>query len=67
MLIMNSYGYEDQGDSQLITRENLVATFENYDLAKTGNQPTLEQKNEITTIISKNVHQMDGLKESSPY
>lgn len=58
-----SYGYEYQGDSLLLARENLLATFEDYYLAKTGNQPTLEQKKEIATIISYNVFQMDGLKK----
>ena len=62
-----SYGYEYQGDSLLLARENLLATFEDYYLAKTGNQPTLEQKKEIATIISYNIFQMDGLKKSSPY
>ncbi|MGZ9812816.1 Eco57I restriction-modification methylase domain-containing protein [Streptococcus sp. V913] len=62
-----SYGYEYQGDSLLLARENLLATFEDYYLVKTGNQPTLEQKKEIATIISYNVFQMDGLKKISPY
>ncbi len=62
-----SYGYEYQGDSLLLARENLLTTFEDYYLAKTGNQPTLEQKKEIATIISYNVFQMDGLKKNSPY
>ena len=62
-----SYGYEYQGDSLLLARENLLATFEDYYLAKTGNQPTLEQKKEIATIISYNVFQMDGLKKTSPH
>lgn len=62
-----SYGYEYQGDSLLLARENLLATFEDYYLAKTGNQPTLEQKKEIATIISYNIFQMDGLKKISPY
>ena len=62
-----SYGYEYQGDSLLLARENLLATFEDYYLAKTGTQPTLEQKKEIATIISYNVFQMDGLKKTSPY
>ena len=62
-----SYGYEYQGDSLLLARENLLATFEDYYLAKTGNKPTLGQKKEIATIISYNVFQMDGLKKSSPY
>ena len=62
-----SYGYEYQGDSLLLARENLLATFEDYYLAKTGIQPTLEQKKEIAIIISYNVFQMDGLKKTSPH
>lgn len=62
-----SYGYEYQGDSLLLARENLLATFEDYYLAKIGSQPTLEQKKEIATIISYNVFQMDGLEKNSPY
>lgn len=62
-----SYGYEYQGDSLLLARENLLATFEDYYFNKTENQPTLEQKKEIATIISYNVFQMDGLKKTSPY
>ena len=62
-----SYGYEYQGDSLLLARENLLATFEDYYFAKTGNQPILEQKKEIATIISHNVFQMEGLKKISPY
>ena len=66
-LVKDAYHASYQGDSLLLARENLLATFEDYYLAKTGNQPTLEQKKEIATIISYNVFQMDGLKKSSPY
>jgi len=62
-----SYGYEYQGDSLLLARENLLATFEDYYIDKTGHQPTLEQKKEIATIISYNVFQMNGLKQTSPH
>ncbi|KXT78597.1 Eco57I restriction-modification methylase domain-containing protein [Streptococcus sp. DD13] len=62
-----SYGYEYQGDSLLLARENLLATFEDYYEAKCGHKPSLEQKKEIATIISYNVFQMDGLKKTSPH
>ncbi len=62
-----SYGYEYQGDSLLLARENLLATFEDYYLDKWNTEPSLEQKKEIATIISYNVFQMDGLKKVSPY
>ena len=62
-----SYGYEYQGDSLLLARENLLATFEDYYLAKWKQEPSPEQKKEIATIISYNVFQMDGLKQTTPY
>lgn len=62
-----SYGYEYQGDSLLLARENLLATFEDYYQAKFGDYPSLEQREEIATIISYNVFQMDGLEKTTPY
>ena len=62
-----SYGYEYQGDSLLLARENLLATFEDYYQAAFAKRPTLEQKMEIATIISYNVMQMDGLAKVTPY
>lgn len=62
-----SYGYEYQGDSLLLARENLLATFEDYYQAAFSKRPTLEQKMEIATIISYNVVQMDGLAKVTPY
>lgn len=62
-----SYGYEYQGDSLLLARENLLATFEDYYQAAFDKRPTLEQRIEIATIISYNVIQMDGLAKVTPY
>lgn len=62
-----SYGYEYQGDSLLLARENLLASFEDYFRDKFGKAPTLEMKNQIATIISYNVFQMDGLDKSTPF
>ncbi|NYS32518.1 Eco57I restriction-modification methylase domain-containing protein [Streptococcus danieliae] len=62
-----SYGYEYQGDSLLLARENLLITFEDYYQAAFGKGPTLEQRLEIATIISYNVMQMDGLAKTTPY
>ncbi|WP_259136693.1 Eco57I restriction-modification methylase domain-containing protein [Streptococcus sciuri] len=62
-----SYGYEYQGDSLLLARENLLASFEDYYRAAFDKNPSLEQKMEIATIISYNVMQMDGIAKTTPY
>ncbi|MGT2827201.1 Eco57I restriction-modification methylase domain-containing protein [Streptococcus himalayensis] len=62
-----SYGYEYQGDSLLLARENLLASFDDYYVAKFHHAPTLAQKTEIATIISYNVFQMDGLEQTTPF
>jgi len=56
------YGYEFHGDSLLLARESLLYTFiENY-YEKFGVEPKLEDIQNIATIISWNLWQMDGLK-----
>lgn len=61
------YGYEWQGDSLLIARENMLYTFcDNY-YFKFNSYPSKEVLKEIAYIISWNVFQMDGLKYVVPY
>lgn len=63
----NTYAYEWQGDSLLLAREAMLATFiENYFL-KFRKKPFLKSINYIAYIISWNVWQMDGLKGVIPY
>ncbi len=72
----SSYGYEWQGDSLLIARENLLYTFIDYynakfpdrfiDMESKLKNDDLELLKEITTIISWNIFQMDGLKYVIP-
>lgn len=61
-----SYGYEWQGDSLLLARENLLLTFEDYYEAKFIKTASQAQLKEIATIISYNLFQMDGLNYISP-
>lgn len=61
-----SYGYEFQGDSLLLARENLLYTFIDYYLEKFGKEPSMDEKIEIAKIVSYNVFQMDGLKYIVP-
>lgn len=62
----SSYGYEWQGDSLLIARENLLYTFIDYYQAKFKEMPSIELQKEIAEIIAWNIFQMDGLKYVIP-
>lgn len=62
----SSYGYEWQGDSLLIARENLLYTFIDYYQGKFKEMPSIELQKEIAEIIAWNIFQMDGLKYVIP-
>lgn len=61
------YGFEWQGDSLLIARENLLYTFTDNYLYKFDKKPSVEELKEIATIITYNIFQMDGTKFVIPY
>lgn len=62
----NTYAFEWQGDSLLLAREAMLATFiENYTV-KFDIEPLLKSIQYIAYIISWNVWQMDGLKGVIP-
>lgn len=56
------YGYEYQGDSLLLARENLLLTFVDYYQERFGAFPETVLLRKIARIISWNIWQMDGLK-----
>lgn len=62
----SSYGFEWQGDSLLIARENLLYTFIDYYQNKFKETPNIEIQKEIAEIIVWNIFQMDGLKYVIP-
>lgn len=62
----STYGYEWQGDSLLIARENLLYTFCDYYFERYRRQPGVELQREIAEVISWNIWQMDGLKGVVP-
>lgn len=62
----SSYGYEWQGDSLLIARENLLYTFNDYYQAHFKATPSIKLQKEIAEIIAWNIFQMDGLKYVIP-
>lgn len=61
------YGFEFQGDSLLIARENLLASYYDYLEEKFQRDPTEEELLRIAKIISWNLWQMDGLTYTIPY
>lgn len=61
-----SYGFEWNGDSLLLARENLLYTYRDYYYSKWGEEPFYEWFENIAKIISYNVFQMDGLRYVIP-
>lgn len=62
----SSYGFEWNGDSLLLARENLLYTYRDYYYAKWLEEPLYGLVQDIAEIISYNVFQMDGLKYIIP-
>lgn len=61
------YGFEFQGDSLLIARENLLASYCDYYEARFKREPEEKELLKIAKIISWNLWQMDGLTYTIPY
>lgn len=62
----SSYGFEWNGDSLLLARENLLYTYRDYYVEKWCEKPSINDFKEIARIISYNIFQMDGLKNIIP-
>lgn len=60
--VQSTYGFEWQGDSLLIARENIVLSYIDYFKSRFGKSPAIELTREIAEIASWNIWQMDGLK-----
>ena len=61
------YGFEFQGDSLLLARENLLYTFIDYLKARWNREPSFGELKTVATIISWNLWQMDGIKFTVPF
>ncbi|MEW9991004.1 restriction endonuclease subunit M [Clostridium butyricum] len=61
------YGYEFQGDSVLIARENLLYDYMDYYQERFNENAPIELLKEVANIIAWNIWQMDGLKCVVPY
>lgn len=65
--IQSIFGYEFQGDSVLIARENLLFDYVDYYKDRFSREPSVNELKNIANIIAWNVWQMDGLKYVVPY
>ena len=65
--IKSIYGYEFQGDNLFIARENILLDFIDYYFEKFNKVPDKDVLIEISTIISWNIFQMDGIKYVVPF
>lgn len=61
------YGFEWNGDSLLLARENLLYTYIDFYVQKWKETPDYQALKEIAEIISYNLFQMDGLKFIIPF
>lgn len=66
LAFQSTYGYEWQGDSLLLARENMLYTFIDYHEARFGSIPDIPLLKEFAEIISWNLWQMDGLSYRIP-
>ncbi|MBQ6065144.1 MAG: Eco57I restriction-modification methylase domain-containing protein [Prevotella sp.] len=66
LAFQSTYGYEWQGDSLLLARENILYTFVDYYEARYGSTPDVTLLQEFAEIISWNLWQMDGLTYRIP-
>lgn len=61
------FGYEFQGDSVLIARENLLYEYMDYYRERFKEEPPIDLLKTVANIIAWNIWQMDGLKCVVPY
>lgn len=64
--IQSCYGYEYQGDNLLIARINVLLTFIEYYTERWKKELSFKILSHIANIITWNIWQMDGLKDTVP-
>ena len=64
--VQSCYGYEYQGDNLLIARINMLLTFREWFMDRWEHDPDIKVLISIAHIISWNIWQMDGLKDTVP-
>ena len=66
LAFQTTYGYEWQGDSLLLARQNLLRSFADYYEARFGSTPGTPLLQEFADIIAWNLWQMDGITYRLP-
>lgn len=66
LAFQSTYGYEWQGDSLLLARENLLYTFVDHYQTRFGCKPDTPLLQEFAEIVAWNLWQMDGLSYRIP-
>lgn len=62
-----TYAYEFQGDNLLISRVNLLLTFEEHLWERWRRKPMPQEYLRLVNVVAWNVWQMDGLTKTVPY
>ncbi len=65
--IESIYGYEYQGDSLLIARQNILFAYVENMIYKFGQEPNAKTLKRVANVIAWNLWQMDGLTNRVPY
>ena len=65
--VQSVYGYEFQGDSLLLARENVFITFLEYFYDRYHELPDRKTMEKVARIVSWNLWQMDALKGVVPF
>ncbi len=65
--VQSCYGYEFQGDNLFLARRNVFETVKDFFRAKFNREPPEDFLSNVAEIISWNLWQMDGLKNTIPY
>ena len=65
--VESCYGYEYQGDSLLIARNNVLMTFYDYYTERWKKLPEKRLFKKIANIVAWNIWQMDGLNDAPPF
>ena len=66
-ILESAYGYEYQGDSLLLARENVLLTYNDFYQAYFDEVPTLSNLTRMADLIASRLIQMDGLTYTVPY
>ena len=61
------YGYDFQGDNVFLARKNIILDYCEHMYSVFSHYPDKKTLQQLTTIVSWNIWQMDGLNTSVPY